>query len=212
MGRALERTRVRNILAHAADHPWRIQDIGVLACWLDVQREYRLHVWDPDGAIGDPPVHDHPFDFTSTVIVGELVNTRYVEDPGGREYVRERYSPGNENDRRADTVRLVGSSETLRAGDRYHQLAHELHDSRQVPGMVSVLHFEPAVDDRPDRPELTVCRRPHAPWVAGHARAATPDEVKRITAAALAWFDAPRLAAVPDSDLTTGADPGSVSR
>jgi hypothetical protein len=98
-------TLVRNILEHAADHPWRIQSIGVLALWLDDQRSSRLHVWDPEGAIGDPPIHDHPFDFTSTVIVGELVNTRYVQDRGGREYVRERYSPDNENERRADTVR-----------------------------------------------------------------------------------------------------------
>src|SRR5664279_5364889 len=105
MGQTLEQTLVRNILEHAADYPWRIQSIGVLAVWLDDQRSYRLNVWDPEGAIGDPPVHDHPFDFTSTVIVGELVNTRYVEDPGGREYLRERYSPDNENERRADTVR-----------------------------------------------------------------------------------------------------------
>jgi hypothetical protein len=90
MGQTLEQTLVRNILEHAADYPWRVQNIGVLGLWLDDRREYRLNVWNPDGALDDPPVHDHPFDFTSTVIVGELVNTRYVEDPGGREYVRER--------------------------------------------------------------------------------------------------------------------------
>jgi hypothetical protein len=181
---------VRNILEHAADYPWRVQNIGVLALWLDDQRSYRLHVWDPEAAIGDPPVHDHPFDFTSTVIVGELVNTRYVDDPGGREYLRERYSPGSENERRADTVRLVGASATLPADARYHQHAHELHDSYQVPGTVTVLHFDNSFDD--DLPELTVCRRPGTPWVSGHARSATPDEVKRITAVALVLFDAPQ--------------------
>jgi hypothetical protein len=94
IGETLEQTRVRNILEHAADHPWRIQDIGVLGLWLDDERTYRLHVWNPEGALGDPPIHDHPYDFTSTVIVGELVNTRYVEDASGPAYVRERYSPG----------------------------------------------------------------------------------------------------------------------
>jgi hypothetical protein len=83
---------------------------------------------------------------------------------------------------------LVGSPETLRAGDRYRQSAHELHDSRQVPGTVTVLRFDHAVDDRS---ELTACRRPHTPWVSGLARSATPDEVKRITTAALALFDSP---------------------
>jgi hypothetical protein len=171
MSHTLEQTLVRNILEHPADYPWRIQDIGVLALRLDDRREYRLHVWDPQGAVGDPPVHDHPYAFTSTVIVGELVNTRYVEDPGGAEYLRERYSPGNEDNRRGDTVRLVGTSATLRAGSRYRQLAHELHDSRQVPGTVTVLQFE---DTFHDSPELTVCRRPGTPWVSGQARARPP--------------------------------------
>jgi len=189
MPHTLEQTLVRNILEHAADYPWRIQDIGVLALRLDDRREYRLHVWDREGAIGDPPVHDHPFDFTSTVIVGELVNTRYVENPSGAEYVRERYSPGNEDNRQRDTVRLVGTAATLRAGCRYRQLAHELHDSRQVAGTVTVLQFQGTFDDLP---ELTVCRRPGNPWVSGQARVATRDEVKRITAAALALFDAPQ--------------------
>lgn len=194
MGRTLEQTLVRNILACAADHPWRIQDIGVLAMWLDDRREYRLHVWDPDSATGDPPLHDHPVDFTSTVIVGEIVNTRYVEDPSGAEYVRERYAPGHEHDRRADAVRLVGRATTLRAGDRYCQPAHEVHDSRQRPGTVTVVHFEDVVDNRR---ELTMCRPPGTPWVSGQARSATPDEVKRITASALALFDVPPFGPKP---------------
>lgn len=184
------RVLVRNILEHAAAYPWRVQAIGVLGLWLDDRRECRLHVWDALGAVGDPPVHDHPADFTSTVIVGELVNTRYTEDARGEEYLRERYAPSDEGERRADTVRLVGTPETLRAGDRYRQVAHELHDSRQLPGTVTVLRFEGAVDDCV---ELTTCRLPDAPWVSGRARAATPEEVERITSAALALFAAPEL-------------------
>jgi len=183
-----EQTLVRNILEHATDYPWRVQDVGVLGLWLDDRREHRLHVWHPDGAVGDPPIHDHPWNFASTVVVGELVNRRYVEHPDGREYLRERYAPGNERDRRADTVRLVGAPETLRAGDRYRQLAHELHESAQVPGTVTLLRFEHGAADRP---ELTLCRRPNTPWVSGQARPATPDEVQRITGAALALFDGP---------------------
>ncbi len=185
VGRSLEQVLVRDVLEHAADRPWRIQDTGVLGLWLDADRSYRLHVWDPDGAVGEPPIHDHPFDFTSTLVVGEIVNTRFVEDPEGAEYLRERYRPGEEGERRADTVRLRGVPETLRAGDRYRQVAHELHDSRQVPGTVTVLHFDHVVDDLP---ELTACRPPGTPWVSGQARSATPDEVGRITSAALDLF------------------------
>jgi hypothetical protein len=190
MSHTLEQTLVRNILENASDYPWRIQNIGVLALWLDGSREYRLHVWDPESAVGEPPVHDHPVHFMSTVIVGELVNTRYVESPNGSEFLRERYVPGCEHDRRADMVRLLGTSETLRAGARYQQSLHELHDSRQLPGTVTVLRYEGSFEDLP---EVTACRRPGAPWVSGEARSAEQDEVKRIAATALALFDAPSV-------------------
>jgi hypothetical protein len=185
MRHALEQTLVRNILEHAADYPWRMPDIGVLALRLDDRREYRLHVWDPDAAVGDPPIHDHPFDFTSTVIAGELVNTRYVEDPNGTEFCRERYSPDDESSRRTDSVRLTGTTATLGPGSCYRQSAHELHDSRQVPGTVTLLRMRHPLRERP---ELTVCHRPGTPWVSGRARPATADEVTRITGAALARF------------------------
>jgi hypothetical protein len=185
MDHSLNQALVRTLLEHAADHPWRLQGIGLLALRLDDRREYRLHVWDPDGCIGDPPVHDHPYDFTSTVVVGELVNTRYLEDPNGHEYRRERYAPDDENDRRADLVRLVGTSTTLVPGDEYHQHAAELHDSRQAPGTVTIIRCAWR-----DRPELTVCLRPGAPWVSGQSRQATPHEIKRITTAALDLFGA----------------------
>ena len=185
MDHTLDQALVRTILEHAADYPWRIQGIGLLALRLDDRREYRLHVWDPDGCIGDPPIHDHPYDFTSTVIAGELANTRYVEDPTGAEYCRERYSPNDENDRRTDMVRLVGTSTTLGTGDRYHQLAPELHDSRQAPGAVTIIRCAWR-----DRPDLTVCLRSGAPWVSGQARPATPDEIKRSTTTALDLFGA----------------------
>jgi hypothetical protein len=193
MRHTLNEALVRTILEHPADHPWKIQDIGVLGLWLDDRREYRLHVWNPDGAIGEPVVHDHPFDFTSTVIAGELVNTRYVEDPSGAEYCRDRYRTDDEHNRRTDTVRLVGTSEILGPGARYHQVAHELHDSSQVPGTVTVLHMQP--HPSAELPELTVCRQPGSPWLSGAARLATGDEVARITAMALAVFDRPQEAA-----------------
>ncbi len=180
----LPRTLVRTVLEHAADYAWTTQDIGLLGLRLDDRREYRLHVWDPGSSVGEPPVHDHPFDFTSTVVAGELVNTRYEEDPFGDEYRRERYSPPDEDLRRTDTVRLSGTATTLRAGDRYSQLAHELHDSRQLPGTVTIMRrtFHEVA-------ELTVCRRGEGTWVSGQSRPAAPEEVARITATALERFE-----------------------
>ncbi len=183
MSQALDQALVRTILEHGADYPWRMQELGLLALRLDDRHEHRLHIWDPDGLVGDPPVHDHPYDFTSTVIVGQLTNTRYVEDPDGDEYERHRYSPPDEDDRRIDRVRLVGTSTTFGPGDRYQQRATELHDSRQAPGTTTIIRCR-----WHDRPELTLCLRPGAPWVSGRARPATADEIKHITGAALDQF------------------------
>jgi hypothetical protein len=183
MDRPLDQALVRTILEHAADFPWRLQGVGLLALRLDDRREHRLHVWDPDSCIGDPPIHDHPYDFTSTVIAGEMTNTRYVEDPAGTEYCRERYSPKDEHDRRSDHVRLLGASSTFGPGDQYDQLAAELHDSYQAPGTVTIIRCKWR-----DRPELNVCLRPGAPWVSAQARPATPDEIERITRLALERF------------------------
>jgi hypothetical protein len=181
----LDRVLVRNILEHALDYPWRYQDIGLLALRLDDQREYALHVWAPDRCVGTPPIHDHPFDFVSRIIEGELTNARYVEDPRGAKYVRERYSPSDEASRTVDYVQLSSVVEILGAGEEYAQTADELHDSRQLPGTVTVIRRAPFRDVA----ELTVCRLDErAPWVSGAARAPTSAEVTEITKQALAWF------------------------
>lgn len=181
-----EQVLVRTILEHPSDYPWRMQQIGLLGLRLDDDRAWRLHVWDPESSVGDPPVHDHPYAFTSIVIAGELVNTRYVEEPDGVEFWRHRYHPGDEGGRRTDGVRLLARAETLSPGARYSQSSRELHSSRQVPGTVTLIRCG-AIEDR----ELTVCLAPGAPWVTGESRPATAAEVRRITGAALATFPAP---------------------
>ena len=181
---SLNRALVRTILEHAEDYPFVMQEIGLLGLRLDDQREFRLHVWDSTSSFGEPPIHDHPFDFTSTVIVGEMTNTRYTEDPLGAEYHRVRYTPPNEDDRRRDMLRLSGVATTHPAGSQYHQLARELHDSRQLPGTVTIIRrtFTATAS------ELTVCKREETGWISGQSRPAALADVKRIAAMALERF------------------------
>ncbi len=183
MGETLSRALVLTVLRHAEDFPWRMSDIGLMGLRLDDRREFRLHVWDSSDSPGEPPIHDHPYGFTSTIIAGEITNTRYEEDTGGERYVRHRYAPGAEEERRTDTVRLTSTATTFTEGDRYRQLAHELHASRQQPGTVTAIQCSWV-----DAPELTVCLRPADPWRTGQGRNATSEEVKRYSAKALAWF------------------------
>ena len=184
MGSGLHKALVHQILTHAQDYPWRMQEeIGLLGLRLDDCRTYRLHVWEPHYCVGEPPVHDHPYHFVSTVVAGEITNSRYEESPSGAEYSRVRYLASDDRVRRTDTVRLSATSVTLREGDQYAQLAHELHESRQQAGTVTIIRcsFQ-------DVAELTVCLRDGERFVSGRARPATLDEVKHITTRALTWF------------------------
>ena len=161
-----------------------MQEIGLLGLRLDDRREYRLHVWGPSYSVGEPPVHDHPYDFTSTVVVGEMTNTRYVEDPAGIEYQRMRYPITDEDARTTDTVRL--SSTASRGARRRRVLPARARAARQSP-VAGHGHHHPDVV-----PRRTHADRVHpidAPWVTGRSRPATPDEVTTITGAALEQFE-----------------------
>jgi hypothetical protein len=180
----MNKALVATILRHAEDFPWTLQDIGLLGLRLNERREFRLHVWDPTYSIvgDDPPIHDHPYDFTSTIIAGEMINTRYQVDPAGTEFTRFRYAFPDENSRSVDIVRLSGIATTYKEGDCYQQLSPELHDSWQQPGTVSNIRC-----DFKEAPQLTVCRK-SSEWVTGQSRSASSDEVKAITSKALEWF------------------------
>jgi hypothetical protein len=180
---SLDKVLVRNILEHARDYPWVMQDIGLLALRLDDKREYRFHVWAPSHCIAGSVIHDHPYDFVSRIVVGELTNTRYEEDTTGTKYLRERYSPPNEDLRSSDFIQLAPRAVTYREGDEYAQLADELHDSHQLPGTVTIIRMTFR-----DVNELTVCRPDGAPWISGASRPATSEEVEEITSQALTWF------------------------
>ncbi len=183
MGETLSRALVLTLLQHAEDFPWRMQGIGLMALRLDDRREHRLHVWDPSSSAGEAPIHDHPYDFTSTIIAGELTNVRYEEDPAGDEYVRFRYRPGAEAERQSDVVRLSLTATTLTEGDQYRQLARDLHASMQLPGTVTAIRCSWVAT-----PTLTVCFRDQDSWVSEQGRDATREEIKNFSAKALEWF------------------------
>jgi hypothetical protein len=183
MSETPSKARVLKMLQHGEEFPWRMQEIGLMALRIDDRREYRLHVWDPSCCDGEPPIHDHPYDFTSTIIAGEMTNTRYEEDPAGDEYVRFRYPPGAEVERQPDTVKLSSTATTFTEGQQYLQLAHDLHASWQTPGTVTAIRCSWI-----DAPTLTVCLRDEDSWRSGQSREATGDEIKSFTAKALEWF------------------------
>ena len=183
MSETLSKALVLTMLQHGEDFPCRMQDIGLMSLRLDDRREYRLHVWDRAPAWGKPPVHDHPYDFTSTIIAGEMANARYEVDPAGDEYVRFRFPPGAKGERRSDPVTLSSAATVFAEGDQYRQLAHELHAGWPQPGTVTAIRCRSVV-----RPELTVCVQDEASRCSGRGRDATRQDIQAFTAKALEWF------------------------
>jgi len=183
MSETLSKALVLTMLQHAEDFSWKMQDIGLMSLRLDDRREYRLHVWDPSDFVGELPIHGHPYHFTSMIIAGELTNTRYQEDPAGDEFVRFRYRPGAEGERRPDAVRLSSTATTFTEGSQYRQLAHELHASRQQTGTVTTIRCRWL-----EAPELTVCVRDEGSWRSVQGRDATRNEIKGFAAKALQLF------------------------
>ena len=97
--------------------------------------------------------------------------------------MRIRYSPGAEDERRSDTVRLSSTATTFAEGDQYSQLAHELHASWQQPGTVTAIRCSWV-----EAPELTVCVRDRSLLALGAGQGRHAEEIKNFTAKALEWF------------------------
>lgn len=183
---------VRAILAHPGGHQWSLQGFGMLRLYLS--KNTRLHVWNSNFAVPNfSPIHDHPWDFSSLIIVGEIRQHRYIKlsrmMPAMCEeflHTKIKCGPGGGPvEDRADPIYLRrGPLETYRPGDVYEQKAHELHESLPVDGTVTII----SRDFLADAEHATVAWR-SGPWVSAEPRPATPAEVHGITQRALAHFN-----------------------
>ena len=76
---SIETTRllVKGVLENADRFDWSIQGFGMLRMYLS--KEVRLHIWNPAFEVENvSTIHDHPWDFESEVVCGEIQNQRYV--------------------------------------------------------------------------------------------------------------------------------------
>lgn len=195
-----DRLLVRKILEKPHEHEWSIQGLGMLRLYLSPA--VRLHVWDPR-----PPhkienvseLHNHPWDFLSTIIVGRITNHIYrilepvevasAERCGGDmgvAWMAGTIECGPNPKKRgacdAREIRLAHTAQTLGVDDRYAMDAATIHRSEPVPGTVTVCYRLPKAD--PDH--AMVCWPVGTEWVSAEPRPATTDEVYSITKEALA--------------------------
>jgi hypothetical protein len=158
------RALVKSILQFPQGREWTVQGFGMLRTYPDIgdaEKRYRLNVWDYRLQVPHVSViHDHPWDFISYVISGEIRNVRYSEHAppyhqstgswgdAGREGRSSAYNwmllrtgvEGGADEHPA----IYGTSlycrpiERYRTGDVYTQAAHEIHQSCPLQGSVSL--------------------------------------------------------------------------
>ena len=139
---SLHRALVRTILEHAEDYPWTMQNIGLLALRLDDRRITGSTSGTPTAAWVTHPSTTTPSTSPPPSSPERSTTPATTEDPSGDEYHRERYSPPNDEIPGEPTPSASsGTPTTFGAGDPTTSRAHELHDSRQTPGTVTIIRW-----------------------------------------------------------------------
>jgi hypothetical protein len=141
----LEIDTLIDILAHPMDHEWTVQGLGMMRTYLSDKS--RLHIWH--SALQTPDVsmvHDHPWHFTSEILLGKVYQYRYVRDNAfGTPWQEQQIVCGTGGGMVGDptTINLRKcEKEVYTEGDTYEQKAHELHVSYPLDNTVTVITRE----------------------------------------------------------------------
>ena len=174
---------------------WELQGFGMYRTYLDDERIARLHVWDASDRVADvSDIHTHPWDFSSSIVWGTLINERYLEVPENGVYphhmnmpaMRRLIKPGAKahalGPDTAANLQMV-STEHYSAGATYSQQHHEIHRSIPIePGTVSIV-----TRDRGDLPdEAYSYYHPDKSWVSAAPTIVKGEQLIRVCKRALA--------------------------
>lgn len=169
---------VAAILDRSEAYRWSLQGFGMLRLYLG-DGKWRLHIWDSHYAVPNvSPIHDHPWDFTSSILAGRLTNRRYVLDESGEPHQHARLRPGV-----GGGLLSVPVSQRLRAippehyeaGQVYTQRRCELHATEATPGTVTLCRRT-----RHAAPDEASVYWKTGPWVSAEPRDARLSEVQSI--------------------------------
>lgn len=140
---------------------WTAQGFGMLRTYLDPDQVTRLQIWDQHlGVWANNAIHDHPWDFTSTIIAGTLWNERYqIMEPQYNYppslapwgvYNMVTIQPGSEGKQLTEPEQVTLGRfplEMYSMGESYSQEADELHMTRYAQGTVTVITRQRVKDD-----------------------------------------------------------------
>lgn len=187
-----DRALVKAILEHADAYAWTLQGLGMLRTYISP--ELRLHVWSGDArSDGVSEIHTHPWQFSSLVIAGRVVNVRFDETQNSNRGTLDTYKrqailcgEGGGLVGDPDTVHLAArQQETYLEGHIYQQRADEIHRSLPEDGTVTLIYRQ----FLEDADHAYVYWPEDCEWGSAEPRPATDDEVARIVGVALdKWF------------------------
>lgn len=168
---------------------WQIQGFGMLR--LYITKEVRLHVWHNGLVYHDTPsqIHNHPWNFNSRIVVGNLRNVRYLEWPektATHHIAKILCGPGGglTSESPRDTNLEIATIDEYNAGDVYYQTAKELHRTVFKNGTVTIVTRE-FLDDAD---HALVAYPIKQQWKTAEPRTATERELELGLKAALDLF------------------------
>ncbi len=172
-----------NILTRPLEHEWSVQGLGFMRTYLSDTE--RLHLWHHSLKVhGATELHDHPWNFTSTVILGCVNQSRYERNSSGRLWMKQRIlcGEGGGIDGEPKRVKIFSPAiESFYAGSTYTQKADEIHKSFPLNDTVTIVtrEFLEDVD------HANVYYPLGGEFVSAHPRAASRAEVLFITRSVL---------------------------
>jgi len=188
MNLAIAQAFLKPILYRPMDRDWTVQGFGMIRTYLDPEQRWRLNVWDdrlraPEVSL----IHDHPWSFTSHVLVGRIRNRRYACDDDSSYpthfYKRIKTGPDGADASGELTCQLACKGlESYDSGMKYSQLLNEVHETEAVRGTVTLNDRTPPIESYTTRVFWQI---DHHKWTSTRPRPATRDEVMLATEAAL---------------------------
>jgi hypothetical protein len=123
---------------------WRAHGIGFIKAYLDEERTQRINIYHDIFKVPNISLHhDHPWELRSTIVAGQLTNTRYeIVERGSELYrcgiINCANFRGLEGEVGTVALRARGE-EVYGPGSRYRQLPDEIHATTAVNGTVTIM-------------------------------------------------------------------------
>lgn len=160
----MERMNLIALMKNATDFVWSLQGFGMFRLYLSDRT--RLHVWDTRYTTKDVSmIHDHPWDFTSEVLFGEIRDIAYIEAPGN-DYLAQDIKCGPSGGKIGEPRPCdltVYMDRIYKAGETYGHGYLTLHQSQPQCGAVTLVTRKRLLDIDPDK--ATVVHRADEEWV-----------------------------------------------